>query len=60
MEMRSEWPGKMGSFSFFLGERAADEEAEGWQPELAAVRAAIRFARATGRLETEVREVEEA
>jgi hypothetical protein len=46
----------MGNLSFFLGGRAANEEVEGWQLKLAAIRAAIRFARATGRLEIEEQE----
>lgn len=58
-EMRTKWPGRMGNLSFFLGGRAANEVADEWQPDLAAVRAAIRYAKATGRLEPEGREAEE-
>jgi hypothetical protein len=50
-EMRSKWPEKIGDSSFFFGGREAEEEAKGWQPNGAAVRAAIGFAIATARLE---------
>jgi hypothetical protein len=48
--MRQKWPQKMGNISFFLGGRAAEEDPKGWQPDWTAIKAAIRFAAATGRL----------
>jgi TPP-dependent trihydroxycyclohexane-1,2-dione (THcHDO) dehydratase len=46
----------MGNTSFFLSGRAADEVAKGWQPNWAAVRAAIRFKTTMGRLAAVERE----
>jgi hypothetical protein len=48
-EIRANWPRKIGNVSFFLGGRSTEEEGR-WKPELEAVRAAVRFATATGRL----------
>jgi hypothetical protein len=48
-EIRAIWPRKIGNVSFFLGGRSTEEEGR-WKPELEAVRAAVRFATATGRL----------
>jgi hypothetical protein len=48
-EIRAKWPRKIGNVSFFLGGRSTEEKG-GWKPELEAVRAAVRFATATGRL----------
>jgi hypothetical protein len=40
----------MGNLSFFLGGKTA-EDGHKWRPNLAAVRAAIKFAKSTGRLD---------
>jgi hypothetical protein len=37
--------------SFFLGGRAASEQEKGWKPNISAVRATVKYAAATGRLE---------
>ena len=43
---------KMGNLSFFLGGKAASNKGK-WQPDVQAVRTTIKFAMATGRLDTE-------
>jgi hypothetical protein len=43
---------KMGNLSFFLGGKAASDS-DKWQLDIQAVRATIKFAMATGRLDTE-------
>lgn len=57
-EMRTKWSDRMSNLSFFLRGRAAKEVADEWRPDLAAVRAAIRYAKATGRLKPEERKAE--
>jgi hypothetical protein len=47
--MRANWPRKIGNVSFFLRGRSIEEEGR-WKPELEAVRATVRFTKATGRL----------
>jgi hypothetical protein len=41
----------MRNVSFFVGDRALEEEPKGWQSNWAAVRATIGFVQATARLE---------
>jgi hypothetical protein len=36
---------------FFLGGRAVSEQEKGWKPNISAVRATVKYAVATGRLE---------
>jgi hypothetical protein len=42
---------RRGCLSFFLGGRAASEQEKGWKPNMSAVRATVRYATATGRLD---------
>ena len=51
--MYDRWPGKEGDMRFFLGAKSANDT-DAWKPVIEAVRTAIRYARATARLEAEV------
>ena len=53
-EMVKKWPQKCGDLSFFLGGRRPGDDDDNWGPCLAAVDAAIAFARSTGRMEMEL------
>ena len=53
-EMLKKWPQKCGDLSFFLGGRRPGDDDDNWGPCLAAVDAAIAFARTTGRMEMEL------
>ena len=44
---------KVGNLSFFLGGKSGSDD-EGWKPDMAAVRTAIKFAMATGRLDVDI------
>jgi hypothetical protein len=50
-QLFQETDSRRGCLSFFLGGRAASEQEKGWAPNMSAVRATVKYAIATGRLE---------
>lgn len=43
---------RRGSLSFYLGGKARSDQVKNWAPSIEAVKATVRYAIATGRLET--------
>ena len=50
-QLYQETDSRRGCLSFFLGGRAESEQEKGWTPDISAVRATVKYAIATGRLE---------